>query len=264
MHVAYTVAFDAPGTGGHRLLAKMLAMSLVRNQFDGDMLIFRNTEAPLFHIPRQGVVEHFVQTKDMTGVELQGEAWCWKYRVAPMVTEHGATIGAEKILFLDADMLCLRNPDHLLDGDWDVTYCTERRSISGAPWGAYLTMEEKATIRRGGINSGTMAIAARQYPAVMEEWERIHTGPCPPGGQFLEQGAWNRLILDTKLRTRAFERDAIMFPMNDELDYRIYREATLVHCLGDNLKTKVQFMFGLYMSTFFFDEAGTLLNLLDM
>ena len=36
MHVAYTIAFDSPGTGGHRLLAKMLAMSLLRTRFDGE------------------------------------------------------------------------------------------------------------------------------------------------------------------------------------------------------------------------------------
>jgi hypothetical protein len=264
MHLAYTVAFDAPGTGGHRLLAKMLAMSLVRCQFDGDILIFRNSEAPLFHLPRPGVIEHFVPTKDLTGVKLQGEAWCWKYRVAPAVAEHSRAIGADKILFLDADVLCLRNPDHLLDGDWDITYCAERRPIAGPAWGAYLTAGERSGLTRGGINSGTMAIASRCYGEVMAEWERIHTGPCPPGGQFLEQGAWNRLILDTKLRTRPFERDAIMFPMNEEMDYRVYREATLLHCLGDNLKAKVQFTFGLYMGTFFFDEGGTLLNLLDM
>lgn len=38
MHLAYTIAFDAPETGGHRLLAKMLAMSLSRCHFDGDIL----------------------------------------------------------------------------------------------------------------------------------------------------------------------------------------------------------------------------------
>lgn len=47
MHLAYTIAFDAPETGGHRLLAKMLAMSLSRCHFDGDILIFRNSEAPI-------------------------------------------------------------------------------------------------------------------------------------------------------------------------------------------------------------------------
>jgi hypothetical protein len=161
-------------------------------------------------------------------------------------------------------MLCLRNPDHLFDREEDITFCPENRPITSHIFGAYLTPEERKNINRKGVNSGTMAMRTENYLEIMREWERIHTGPCSPGGSFHEQGAWNRLILDTKLKTRPFERDAIMFPMNEELDYRVYRDATLVHCLGADVRTKVRFMYGLYMSTFFFDDSLTLLNILDM
>ena len=264
MHLAYTIAFDSARSGGHRLLAKMLAMSLVRSRFDGTILIFRNTEAPIFQLPREGILEHYIPTGQLTEKMVQGEAWSWKYRVARLVAEQADLLQAERILFLDADILCLRNPDHLLDGDWDIAFCTESRSIRAPNWNGYLTDYEMAHLKRKAINSGTMAIRTERYESVMEEWARIHSGPARAGTVFHEQGAWNRLILDTGLRTRAFEKDAIMYPMNEESDYRIYSQATFIHCLGGDLREKIRFMFGIYLSTWFFDDQGTLLNLLDM
>jgi hypothetical protein len=36
-HLAYTVAFDPPGSPGHSSMAKMLASSLLRTHFGGDI-----------------------------------------------------------------------------------------------------------------------------------------------------------------------------------------------------------------------------------
>jgi hypothetical protein len=58
MQLAYTIAIDTPEAGGNRLMAKMLAMSLLRSQFDGDVLIFRSGEVPIFHLPRVGLCEY--------------------------------------------------------------------------------------------------------------------------------------------------------------------------------------------------------------
>ncbi|MGI8605403.1 MAG: hypothetical protein ACR2OZ_20710 [Verrucomicrobiales bacterium] len=49
-HLAYTVAFDAPGSPGHRMMAKMLASTLLRTYFDGDVIVFRNSPDPLFRV----------------------------------------------------------------------------------------------------------------------------------------------------------------------------------------------------------------------
>ncbi len=48
MEIAYTVANDTPEAGRSRLMAVMLAMSEVRSQFDGDVVIFRTGEVPGF------------------------------------------------------------------------------------------------------------------------------------------------------------------------------------------------------------------------
>ncbi|MEN9285685.1 MAG: hypothetical protein RLZZ179_3178 [Verrucomicrobiota bacterium] len=57
MELACTIAIDTPEAGGNRLMAMVLAMSLVRSQFDGDLVIFLSGEVPIFHLPRVGLYE---------------------------------------------------------------------------------------------------------------------------------------------------------------------------------------------------------------
>ena len=121
-HLAYTVAFDPPGSPGHSSMAKMLASSLLRTYFGGDIIVFRNSPEPLFRVERKGLEEIYIETPQLGGLAGAEDAWCWKYRVR----EHIDAEKYDKILFLDADCLALRNLDHLLEGDWDLAYQTEK------------------------------------------------------------------------------------------------------------------------------------------
>jgi hypothetical protein len=47
VELACTVAIDTPEAGGSWLMAMMLAMSVVRSQFDGDVVIFWSGEVPV-------------------------------------------------------------------------------------------------------------------------------------------------------------------------------------------------------------------------
>jgi hypothetical protein len=230
MHLIYLIALDTPEAGGNRLMAKMLAMSLIRSQFDGDILIFRSSAVPIFHLPRPGIVE--VQLPNTAegrgGQSLAQEAWSWKYRVAGAVAEHAAAIGAEKILYLDSDILCLKNPDHLLDGVWDIGIVPERgRSFSEVFYSAYLSDGELARLSgKPPLNAGTFAVRRESYTDVMAAWAAIHEGPPPERNKApCDQCAWNRMILDTTLKVHAIEPEAVMFPLNRDFDYRRYRDS---------------------------------------
>lgn len=267
--LAYTIAIDPPGFGGHRTMAKMLALSLVRTLFTGDFLIFRNTREPIFLVERKGIEEVYIETPALSAMDNAEEAWCWKYRVYEYINRWLQRKSYDKVLFLDADCLALRNVDHLLHGKWDIAYQPEVGiNIDAVQFSCFLTDDERKTLRRAGINSGTIAVAASHYVAVMKEWERIDLGKTTMRRFCSDQGSWNRLILDcqTRLNWRAhkFERDGIMFPMYIQPRAQDYTDATLVHCLGGSGRLKIKFMFGLYMSTFFCDDAATFLHLLEM
>lgn len=84
-NLVYTVCFDAPGSESYRFLGKMLASSLVKTFFTGDIVVFRNSPAPLYLVERKGLEEVFLETPDMYGQERAEFAWCWNYRVAPLI-----------------------------------------------------------------------------------------------------------------------------------------------------------------------------------
>ena len=273
MNLCYTICFDPPRSGGCRQMAKMLAASVARTVFEGEFVIFRNSPEPLFLVQREGISEYYVETGDMEGEELQACAMGWKAKARQFIDPRRY----ERILFVDADCLLLRNVDHLLSGhpeagdDWDILYQEEGgRSIREAVFHGYLTDEELRgkTGERDGINSGTLAVRAEIYNLVMEEWERItHSSPVQPT-KWREQSAWNRLVLDAREKygwhARGFEAGEIQFPLHRDHEWKKYREAAILHCMGGDTKEKIEFMFGIYMQKFFHDPKGTMVGLLDM
>ncbi len=257
-------------------MAKMLASSLLRTHFGGDILVLRNSPEPLFRVERKGLDEIYIETREISGLKGAEEAWCWKYRARQFID--GSKY--DKVVFLDADSLALRNIDHLLEGEFDVAHMPERTlNIDLPQFAAFLTDEEVTTLKRPGVNSGTLAVRGEIFAEVMEAWERIDTGPVRQRRTCLDQGSWNRLVLDAEAartgarpnvsgvppwKTIPFERGEVQFPMYLDPKWSDYREAALVHCLGGDTREKLRFMFGLWMKTFFFDDVSTMVNLLEM
>jgi len=259
-NLVYTIAFDPPGSSGHRALAKMLVSSLLKTYFTGDIVVFRNTEAPLFLVERKGLEEIYIETPEPPGgwVAL---AMCWKYRAA---AEIDAT-RYDKILFLDGDCLALRNIDHLLEGDWDIAYKPETGlPVHHAQFNSFLTEEEMATLRCDGINAGTFAVRGSRYQEVMRAWEQIHTSTPSRRRACSDQASWNRLLLDTSLKTVAFPESELQFPMYQHPRFGSYHKAALTHNLGGTLSEKVHFTFGLYMQNFYCDPSALFLQFLEI
>jgi len=288
----YTIAFDPPGSGGTRQMVKMLAGSVMRTYFEGEMIIFRNSPQPLFLILREGIHEVYVDTPPLEHQELANHAMAWKPKARALIPQPEQY---DWIVFLDCDCLMLRNIDHLLEDreGVDILYQPEPgRSCGDAVFSAFLREDERGNIehptsniqqrtgesrRRGrkfspaghgrfGINSGTWAVRGHCYRAVMEEWDRIQqTKPRYPT-IWTEQGAWNRLIRDAAQhgwRAEPFEPHEIQFPLHLDKDWELYKDAAIVHCLGVTNLEKIEFMFGLYLQKFFHDPACTLLSVLD-
>ena len=275
-NLVYTIAFDAPGSNAHRLMAKMLASSLLKTHFFGDVIIFRNSPISIFRVERKGLEEVFIETPRLSGFEGAKDAWCWKYKIRNLLPLEGY----DKILFLDADCLALRNIDHLLEGDWDIAYKEEANSsIRSSQFSAFLTDEEMQTLKRPGINSGQLAIRADRFEDVMTQWENIDRSEPIRHTNCFDQCSWNKLIVnlekgngeyplqssgEARVRTRKFERGEICFPLLSDCMYTAYEDAALLHCLGADTRKKLRFLFSTYMGTFYFDDELIVLNLLEV
>lgn len=260
-NLVYTVAFDPPGCSGHRNLAKMLVSSLLKTYFSGDIMIFRNTETPLFLVGREGLREVYVETPEPGAASRSEYAMCWKYRAADWIDASQY----DRILFLDSDCLVLRNIDHLLKGDWDILYKPETDlRITNPQFNCFLTDSEMGTLARDGINSGTWAVRGSLFPEVMREWERIGETVPLREHYWSDQPAWNRLLLDTALRAVPFGPGEVQFPMYQDQRFPKYSKAAITHNLGGSMTEKLHFTFGLYMQNFYCDPSALFLQFLEV
>ncbi len=261
-HLAYTLALDhPPGALGHRNMAKFLVLSLLRTRFQGEIVVFKTSPAPLFMVPRAGVREITIDPGEHGDEHFWNYAQAWKFKVHEQLD----VTGFDKVLYLDADCLALRNLGSMLEGDWDMGFYSEPGTRAGNEgFNCFISEEEAAQLTCEGVNGGVLAIAADRFHEVMEEWQRIHFGPAQRPKYFTDQAALNRLVIDSSLRHRVFTRAEVTAPFSHDPRAQDYLASQLVHLAGStDLYEKLQFMFGLYMSTFFFDRQATLLNILE-
>ena len=243
-------------------MAKFLALSLLRTRFSGDIVVFRNTPTPLFMVPRTGVREVFIETKKPRGEDFWDYAQSWKFRVRHLLD----VSGYDKVLYLDADCLALRNIDAVLAGRWDFKYYSEPGSWAGQRWfNCFISKKEAAKLKCEGVNGGMLAVRAALYHEVMELWESIHFGPAPRKKFFADQAALTRLAIDSPRRKRSFTRKEVAAPFSHDPRPQAYFAASLVHLAGcKDFDQKLRFMFGLYLNTFFCDPQAMLLHILDL
>ena len=240
----------------------MLVLSLLRTRFDGDIVVFKTCPEPLFLVPRVGVREVLIDAGDPGSLHFWDYAQAWKFRVR----DHLEVNGYDKVIFLDADCLALRDIGPLLEGDWDLRAYAEPNSwVGNRIFNCFVSKEEAKATKAPGINGGLLAVRAAIYHGVMQTWERIHFGPSPRPKHFADQAALTRLVLDTRLRKRLFTRTEVGMPLAHDPRAQEYLQCALIHAAGaTSFEEKLRFVFGLYLSTFFFDRQAMLLHILDV
>ena len=290
MNLVYTVCFDAPGSESYRFLGRMLISSLLKTYFTGDIVIFRNSPAPLYLVERKGLEEVYLETPEMYGQARAEYSWCSKYRVAPLIENPEQY---DKILFLDCDSLALRNIDHLLEGDWDIRYQPERgKPGNGKSFNAFLTDEEMTVAgQMEGANSGTLAVRGAVFLEVMEAWQDIDESEPLRDSGFRDQASWNTLLrrhttdrsrtagsIGTEVlhkeddvpngaaswRSERFPAGEVQFPGYLDPHYSSYTKAAVTHNILPDTKEKIEFTFGLYMRTFYCDPTGLFFSMLEI
>jgi hypothetical protein len=243
-NLCYTIALDQPGEDVHRRMARLLVTSLLRTEWHGRIVVFRNHAQPVLREGHEKVIEIALEARPE---EIWHRTVSWKYRLRDRLD----LTGIAKVLFLDCDCLALRNINHLMFGRWDIYTAPEPGRIVELPFNGYLSEHEmEALQQQPGLNSGTMGIRAEHFHAVMAEWERLDaTEPLRPSKN-RNQHSWNRLILDTPLRHRPFPAGDVHYPFLHRAVYPDYRRAALVHAADRTPAEKLSLLYGLWMEVF--------------
>ena len=273
-NLIYTVAFDPPSWKGGRAMAKLLCSSLLRHYWTGEIVVFRNYPEPLFPVERKGLEEVYVETPEVgegtgAGERCLAAALAYRFRAAEMLAPERYGWMA----YFDADCLALRNLDHLFCGDADILVQPEsgRNMADTHVFNGYLSPGGKArsqrnawiTSRGDGINAGTFAVRSTHYLEVMTRWREIFASEPACHTEMRDQTAWNRLLLDTELRARPFERGEIMFPLHLDKGFLEYKDAALLHFVGGEQRDKIDLAFALHLMKTYGDPGGLFLDLLE-
>jgi hypothetical protein len=243
-NLCYTIAVDKSGQDIHRKLARLLVTSLLRTNWMGKIVIFRNGEHPILPEGHDAVEEQVIKIDPATAWT---EIMAWKYRVHDYLD----LTNVGKVLFLDCDCIALRSINHLMMGAWDIFTAPEPGRITEFPFNGYLTDSEMISLQHApGLNAGVFAIRASRFVEVMTEWERIDSGAQIRPWHGRDQHAWNRLILNNAWRHRHFARGEVQFPYLHRSVYPDYRLASLIHAANRSPVEKLRFLFGMWMDAF--------------
>lgn len=288
MNLIYTVAFDLPGWRGSRTMTKLLCSSLLRSFWDGQIVVFRNFAEPLFPVERKGLEEVYIETQDF-GLGQDAAQACLKNALQMRFRASEWIAHPEQyqwIVYLDADCLALRDISHLFAGEADILvqpekgrsmydeavfngylghamHCGCQEKVHSATCGAKRAIPKNGWLGRDGINAGTVAIKGEKFAEVCAEWQRIFDSEPSLHRDFRDQTAFNRLLLETDLKVRPFERGEIAFPLHLDKGFLDYSQAALLHFVGGEQKDKINLAFAMHMMRTYNEEGGLFLDLLE-
>jgi hypothetical protein len=244
-NLCYTIALDQPGEDVHRRMARLLVASLIRTGWHGRVIIFHNSPQPVLPERHQDVEERRVAAAPDS---VWHRTMSWKYRLRDQID----VTGFGKVLFLDCDIIALRDVNHLMMGSWDIYTAPEPGRITEFPFNGYLTDTEMETLQtHPGINAGTIGIRASVFQEVMAEWERLDSVEPLRPSKARDQHSWNRFVLDTRFRCRHFGPREVQFPFLHRAVWPDYSRAALAHAAADRTpEEKFALLYGLWAAAF--------------
>lgn len=257
----YTIAFDPPGMRVQAGMARLLVESLRTAGYAGGILLFRNG-APVFAHRQWELEEREIHTRNLTGLDL-AECGCrFKYEAAAKLTD---AANYRRIVYLDADMLALRDPEALWSSDEDILWMGEpESSLQGRSCQGHLTEEDlKRHPDRQAANSGMWSIRGDRCREIMAEVLRILDSPRVGSKSWGDQPAWNKALLSSKFSTRQLPPDLVGFPAAFSPHYGNYRQSALLHFLGLPPEQKLPLMLGHWAAHRFRGKTALLMDLLD-
>ena len=161
-NLCYTIAIDKPGEDVHRRMARLLVTSLIRTGWHGKIVVFHNNPVPVMPEGHPDVEERMIEQEASVGF---AGITRWKYRVRNRLD----VSGFGKVVFLDCDIIALRDVNHLMLGTWEIYTAPEPGRIVELPFNGYLTDDEFVVLAdRPGINSGTIGLRAAAFGAAIE------------------------------------------------------------------------------------------------
>lgn len=155
-----------------------------------------------------------------------------RFQAARLGVDKVVDLGSyDTVMYLDADILAVREIDPLFEAVTEFRYAREFQPMSGPPFSDSLTDAEYEEARwRRGINSGTYVAPAADLPAMLEVWKAELDRS--PGGAGYDQPALNAIVLRGAINAAALPSMSVGFPTLSNFSDHFGSETRLLHYCG--------------------------------
>lgn len=227
--------------------------SLLRSLFGGDLEVYSNSNRPLFKIERRIVKEVFVNLTipDDSSAPTRQETHSFISILAdsPSLREN------QWVVVADAAGLALRNIDHLIPKYSSDSHSPREIDLY---WTRFHGGSQKFGVE--AASPGLWAVRAEHLPLVIDRLEKtLNTEHEAKGTEEI----WTKVVKDLPLRKRPFETGEVYAPPIGAVDWEVLSSAAFVTVPGWPRIEQLRFLQALYFGTYFGDDTGLMLNILD-
>ncbi len=267
-NLVYSIAYDDHGETLYGNLAKLLASSIIRSGFDGEVVLFHNGALPLFRLDRSRVSEVPIDLVDhppiLTGGDftpILEQRWALKHRVAAILLNEYEW---DRLLFIDADCLVVGPLDEMMAGDYELAVYRERnRKITQMSFNCFLTDDEMNSAEVDGINSGIFCVDRSIARSFFTAWEEAETRTEQRFRWCTDQAALNRVVLDHDYALKDLTHLVGMPYNTDDTRHDLESGKSIIHWVGQTGHRKLKASFGLFAEAYLFDPSLTLFHLME-
>lgn len=228
--------------------------ALLRSLFSGEIVVFHPGEMPLYKVERARVTEVPV------GFPVSGSRGADKRRTSrELLFNLNDQIKPEPrqwVIVADPAGIALRNIDHLIPPDLPGPY--------GPPGADFLwaRVHEGGSGPRDEAGPGLWAVRGEFLPMVLERWKEAWEAE-PNAGVGDERRIWSDVVRNLPIRKKAFERGEVLCPAVGAVDWRALCSAAYVSIPDWPEMERWKLLQALYFGTYFGDETGMMVNVLE-
>jgi hypothetical protein len=242
--VALTSNFPSP------VELRVVVSSQLRSLFTGEIIVFRTSDMPLYKVART----------QLTEIPVIGKRGAERCRVSQEflfnLCTHIKPEPRQWVIVAVPAGIALRNIDHLIPPDLPGPYAPPEVDFFWA------RVHEDGNGPRDEAGPGLWAVRGEFLPVVLERWKEAWEAE-PAAGEEDERRIWSDVVRSLPIRKRAFERGEVICPAVGAVDWRALCSAAYVSIPDWPETERWKFMQALYFSTYFGDETGMMVNVLE-
>lgn len=231
--------------------AKILAASLFRRQFEGTVWLLTSRDHQLFRVTRPDFNQFHVP---LSHPDSRGY-WAQRDSVGERLKSAIADSPDCYVVVSDAAGVALRGVEHLI--------LASNKSVFNSPMIDLFWAEgcrNSDSPNHPVASPGLWAVRGEHFESLLRKWsEKAYTH----GGEKSETEIWSEVVGESPLKKRRFEKGEVYAPRINTVDWEAVSNAAFVTVPDWPEKEQWKFLQALYFGTYFGDETGMMLNILD-